>query len=42
MHLHSESDIEAELVRAEDDIERATGQRPRGYRGPGFVLSRRS
>jgi peptidoglycan-N-acetylglucosamine deacetylase len=39
MHLNPESAIEAELVRAEDDIERATGQRPRGYRGPGFVLS---
>lgn len=31
--------VTEELVRAEDAIEAATGQRPRGFRGPGFALS---
>jgi len=35
-----ESGIEDEIALAEDAIERATGRRPRGYRGPGYVLSR--
>jgi peptidoglycan-N-acetylglucosamine deacetylase len=39
-HLGQESEIEAELTRAEEQIERATGRRPIGFRGPGFVLSR--
>jgi hypothetical protein len=39
MHLRAEHDIEAELALAEEHIERATGRRPEGYRGPGYVLS---
>jgi peptidoglycan/xylan/chitin deacetylase (PgdA/CDA1 family) len=39
LHLYSEPQIEDELKRAEDAIERATGVRPIGFRGPGFSLS---
>lgn len=39
LHLYSESEIEAELERAEVAIESATGVRPTGFRGPGFSLS---
>lgn len=39
LHLYSEQQIEEELTRAESHIERVTGQRPRGFRGPGFSLS---
>ena len=39
LHLYSESEIEKEFANAEEHIERATGQRPRGFRGPGFSLS---
>ncbi|MBI4879859.1 MAG: polysaccharide deacetylase family protein [Planctomycetes bacterium] len=39
LHLLEESAIEDEIVRAEEAIEAATGQRPRGFRGPGFSLS---
>ncbi|MDH4260681.1 MAG: polysaccharide deacetylase family protein [Gammaproteobacteria bacterium] len=39
LHLYSESELETELLRAEDAIEAATGIRPRGFRGPGFSLS---
>ena len=39
LHLYSEERTETELVQAEEHIERATGQRPRGFRGPGFSLS---
>lgn len=48
-HLYPPQQAEDEIVRAEEAIEQATGQRPRGFRGPGFscteqvlrVLSRR-
>jgi peptidoglycan/xylan/chitin deacetylase (PgdA/CDA1 family) len=40
LHLYSETEIEAELARAEEHIERVTGQRPVGFRGPGFSISR--
>ena len=40
LHLYSEQQIENELSTAEDCIEEATGQRPIGFRGPGFSLSR--
>jgi hypothetical protein len=40
LHLYTEAAIETELARAEEHIERATGQRPVGFRGPGFSLSR--
>jgi uncharacterized small protein (DUF1192 family) len=39
LHLYSESEIENELATAEQHIERVTGQRTRGFRGPGFSLS---
>lgn len=39
LHLYSEAEIKAELARAEEHIERATGMRPLGFRGPGFSLS---
>ncbi len=35
-----EPEINDELARAEEAIERATGRRPRGFRGPAFSLSR--
>jgi peptidoglycan/xylan/chitin deacetylase (PgdA/CDA1 family) len=39
LHLYSEAELEEELTRAEEAIERATGRRPAGFRGPGFSLS---
>ena len=39
LHLYSEEEIDAELAKAEDSIENATGKRPVGFRGPGFSLS---
>lgn len=40
LHLYSEDEIDREIALAEDHIERATGQKPVGFRGPGFSLSR--
>jgi len=39
LHLFSEAEIETEVAQAEEAIAAATGQRPRGFRGPGFSLS---
>jgi peptidoglycan-N-acetylglucosamine deacetylase len=39
MHRRTPAEIESELARAEEAIERVTGQRPRGFRGPGFTRS---
>ncbi len=39
LHLYSDSELEEELALAETHIEAATGQRPTGFRGPGFSLS---
>jgi hypothetical protein len=39
LHLYTRAQIEDELVRATDAIERTTGQRPDGFRGPGYSLS---
>jgi hypothetical protein len=39
LHLYSREEIERELSMAEEAIERATGRRPVGFRGPGFSLS---
>jgi peptidoglycan-N-acetylglucosamine deacetylase len=39
LHLYSEPELESELARAEEAIERATGVRTIGFRGPGFSLS---
>jgi hypothetical protein len=39
LHLYSEAEIETEFAQAEEHIERATGQHPVGFRGPGYSLS---
>lgn len=39
LHLYSEQALDAELALAEEHIERATGKKPHGFRGPGFSLS---
>ena len=39
LHLYSPAEIEAEVMRAHNNIEAATGQRPVGFRGPGYSLS---
>jgi peptidoglycan/xylan/chitin deacetylase (PgdA/CDA1 family) len=39
LHLYSEQQIESELSQAEEHIERVTGQKPIGFRGPGYSLS---
>ena len=39
IHRRPQREIEAELALAEDSIERATAQRPKGYRSPGFANS---
>jgi hypothetical protein len=39
MHRRNAQAIDEELGLAEESIERATGQRPRGFRGPGFTRS---
>lgn len=40
LHLYSPAEIDSELAKAETAIQEATGQRPYGFRGPGFSLSR--
>lgn len=40
LHLYTPDELAAEIDNAEDAIADATGQRPRGFRGPGFSLSR--
>lgn len=39
LHLYSRRELELELQLAEDAILAATGQKPVGFRGPGFSLS---
>lgn len=39
LHLYSKDQIHEELARAEEAIEQATGQKPVGFRGPGFSHS---
>jgi len=39
LHLYSPPEVDAEIARAEDAIAAATGQRPNGFRGPGFSVS---
>lgn len=39
-HLYDRERVESEIVLAEDCISKVTGQRPVGYRGPGFSFSR--
>ncbi|MEZ5330029.1 MAG: polysaccharide deacetylase family protein [Verrucomicrobiales bacterium] len=40
LHLYSPEEIEAEVARAEEAIHTATGERPVGWRGPGFSFSK--
>ncbi|MFO1153717.1 MAG: polysaccharide deacetylase family protein [Rhodospirillales bacterium] len=40
LHLYTADELAREIADAEDAIAKATGQRPRGFRGPGFSLSR--
>jgi hypothetical protein len=39
LHLYSDDELEREIADAEDAIFAATGQRPLGFRGPGFSCS---
>src|SRR5690242_8928763 len=39
LHLYSEEQIVRELSQAEENIEQVTGQKPVGFRGPGYSLS---
>ena len=39
MHLYSREKVEEEIGVAEEHIERATGRKPTGFRGPGYSLS---
>ena len=39
LHTYSYGEIEREIADAEGAIERATGKRPFGFRGPGFSMS---
>lgn len=39
LHLYTEEQLDRELALAEEHIERATGVKPVGFRGPGFSLS---
>jgi len=38
-HLYTRQEIDDEVARAEEAIEKATGRRPVGFRGPGYSLS---
>jgi len=40
LHRYTQVAVRDELTRAEEAIERATGVRPRGFRGPGFSVSK--
>jgi len=39
LHLYSDKELEAELRTAQEAIEKVTGFRPMGFRGPGFSFS---
>ncbi len=39
LHLYSREELVDEFARTEDALEAATGNRPRGFRGPGYSLS---
>jgi peptidoglycan/xylan/chitin deacetylase (PgdA/CDA1 family) len=39
LHLYSEQEIVDEFARTEDALEKVTGQKVRGFRGPGYSLS---
>jgi peptidoglycan-N-acetylglucosamine deacetylase len=37
LHTFPRKDLEHDIIQAEEHIERATGQTPKGFRGPGFA-----
>lgn len=39
LHLYTNDEIKDDLIKAEEAIEQAVGQRPIGFRGPGFSIS---
>jgi peptidoglycan/xylan/chitin deacetylase (PgdA/CDA1 family) len=39
LHLYTPAELDEEMTRAETSIHQATGQLPRGFRGPGFSFS---
>ncbi len=39
LHIYTEQQIESEFARSEEAIEKATGRKPIGFRGPGFSVS---
>ena len=39
LHLYSPEELNTELAQTEEHLQRVTGQRPLGFRGPGFSLS---
>jgi peptidoglycan-N-acetylglucosamine deacetylase len=39
LHLYTPQQVAAEITQAEEHIKRVTGQKPIGFRGPGFSLS---
>jgi len=39
LHLYSDEELEHEMTQAETAIQEATGQTPKGFRGPGFSFS---
>lgn len=39
LHTYSKEELEEEVIKAEVAIEQACGQKPLGFRGPGFVYS---
>ena len=42
LHIYSPQQIEAEIARAEESIEKVTGKKPTGFRGPGFVVTQKA
>jgi peptidoglycan/xylan/chitin deacetylase (PgdA/CDA1 family) len=39
LHLYSEAELQTEIARTDDALEQVCGQRPIGFRGPGFSFS---
>lgn len=39
LHLYSKGELHEEFERTENALEKVTGQRPKGFRGPGYSLS---
>jgi peptidoglycan-N-acetylglucosamine deacetylase len=39
LHLYTAEEVEQEIIKAEESIEKATGFHPVGFRGPGYAIS---